>query len=212
MCVRENTLQRGRSCVMVCMCVVYNTSPMLLSKAQVVMTAAAVSLFMERHGVGYMTVFMGPTCGGTEADVIRGMPLVVYPRCVRCMCIKCNEDVDVYLRWIKRNMDFWVRRHIALFGYLWCPSLSNMRALHLAVSCGANDPRAELATLCLHASRVQMRYRWHGKRVLEQWFRFVAWRRRAWIRVTFVHRGTFDCLTIIGAMVFAPPRRLIFRH
>ena len=199
-------------CIRDSMCVVYNTSPMLLSKAQVVMTAAAVSLFMERHGFGYMTFSMGPTCGGTEADAIRGVPPEVSPRCVRCMCIKCNEDVDVILRWIRRSMNFWVRRHIALFGYLWCPSLSNMRALHLAVSCGANDPRAELATLCLHTSRVQMRYRWHGKRVLEQWFRFVAWRRRAWIRVTFVHRVPFDCLTIIGAMVFAPPRRLIFRH
>ena len=157
-------------------------------------------------------VSMGPTCGGTEADAIRGMPPEVYPRCLRCMCIKCNEEVETVLKWVKSCMDFWLRRHIALLGYLWRPSLSNMRALHLAVSCGANDPRAELAKLCLHASRVQMRCIWHGKRVLEQWFLFVAWRRRAWIRVTFVHRLPFECSTIVGAMVFAPPRRLIFRH
>ena len=192
---------------MVYMCVVYNTSPMLLSKAQVVMTAAAVSLFMERHGFGYMTVFMGPTCGGTEADAIRGVP-PVHPQCLRCRCRKCNVDVNAILN----DLDLWRKRHVALHGYLWRPSLSNMRALHLAVSCGANDPRAELATLCLHTSRVQMRYRWHGKRVLEQWFRFVAWRRRAWIRATVVHRVPFECVSIIGAMLFAPPRRRIFRR
>ena len=197
---------------MVCMCVVYNTSPMLLSKAQVVMTAAAVSLFMERHGFGYMTAFMGPACGGAEADVIRDMPPEVYPRCLRCICNKCNVDVEAILKFIKGDVDFWLRRHVALFGYLWRPSLSNMRALHLAVSRRANVPRAELATLFLQASRVQKRRRWLGKRVLDQWFRFVAWRRRAWIRVTFGHRVPFECWTIIGAMVFAPPRRLIFRH
>lgn len=191
---------------MVCMCVVYNTSPMLLSKAQVVMTAAAVEPF------GYMTVFMGPTCGGTEANVIRGVPPDVRPRCLRCRCRKCNVDAQAFFKFIRNDVDFWTRRLVAVHGYLWRPSLSNMRALHVAVSRRVDLHRTEVATLCLHASRVQMRCIWHGKRVLEQWFRFVAWRRRAWIRVTFVHRGTFDCLTIIGAMVFAPPRRLIFRH
>ena len=193
---------------MVCMCVVYNTSPMLLSKAQVVMTAAAV----EQHGFGYMTVFMGPTCGGTEANVIRGVPPDVRPRCLRCRCRKCNVDAQAFFKFIRNDVDFWTRRLVAVHGYMWRPSMSNMHALHVAVSRRVNAPRTEVATLCLHASRVQMRCIWHGKRVLEQWFRFVAWRRRAWIRVTFVHRGTFDCLTIIGAMVFAPPRRLIFRH
>ena len=172
------------------------------------MTAAAVSLFMERHGFGYMTFSMGPACGGTEEDAIRGVPPDVRPRCLRCRCRKCNVDVNAILN----DLDFWLKRHVALHGYLWRPSLSNMRALHVAVSRRVDLHRTEVATLCLHASRVQMRCIWHGKRVLEQWFRFVAWRRRAWIRVTFVHRVTFECLTIIGAMVFAPPRRLIFRH
>merc|ERR1712110_432736 len=196
-------------CWIVCLVVwvVYNTSPMLLSKAQVVMTAAAVSLFMERHGFGYMTVFMGPTCGGTEADAIRGVP-PVHPHCLRCRCRKCNVDVNA----IFNDLDFWRKRHVALRGYLWRPSLSNMRALHVAVSRRVNPARTEVATLCLHVSRVRMRCIWHGKRVLEQWFRFVAWRRRAWIRATVVHRVPFECVSIIGAKLFAPPRRLIFRH
>merc|ERR1712110_727539 len=95
-------------CWIVCLVVwvVYNTSPMLLSKAQVVMTAAAVSLFMERHGFGYMTVFMGPTCGGTEADAIRGVPPDVHPRCLRCRCRKCNVVVNAILKFIKDDLDF----------------------------------------------------------------------------------------------------------
>merc|ERR1712110_1406952 len=118
-------------CWIVCLVVwvVYNTSPMLLSKAQVVMTAAAVSLFMERHGFGYMTVFMRPTCGGTEADAIRGVP-PVHPHCLRCRCRKCNVDATAILN----DLDFWLKRHVALQGYLWRPSRPNMRALHVAVS------------------------------------------------------------------------------
>ena len=146
----------------------------------------AVWIFLgEQHGFGYMTVFMGPTCGGTEANVISGVPPDIHPRCLRCRRRKCNVDVEAILKFIKGDVDFWLRRHVALFGYLWRPSLSNMRALHLATSRRARVPRTELATRCLYASRVQMRCIWHGKRVLEQWFRFVAWRRRAWIRVTF---------------------------
>ena len=167
---------------------------------------------MDQHGFGYMTVFRGANVCTGITNVISGVPPDVFPRCLRCRCRKCNTDVQAIFKFIRDDIDFWLRRHVALHGYLWRPSLSNMRALHVAVSRRVDVPRTEVATLCLHASRVQMRCIWHGKRVLEQWFRFVAWRRRAWIRVTFVHRVSFECLTIIGAMVFAPPRRLVFRR
>ena len=202
--VCEETLQLGRSCVTVCMCVLYNRSPMLLFWAQVGM---ADFIFWDAGGFGY-TIW----CYENEADVIRGSPRVVYPRCLRCICDNCSINAAAILRDFRGEMDYWRERYDALFGRMWRPSLSNIRALHVAVSCRMNATRTELATLCLHASLAQMRCIWHGKRVLERWFRFIAWRRRAWIRVTFVHRVTFECLTIIGAMVFAPPRRLIFRH
>ena len=184
------------------MCVVYNGSPMLLFRAQVGMVWDVVT----------WPFFVGRTCRGTEADVIRGIPPAVDPHCLLCRCNECSVVIETILKHIKGDVDVWFRHLVALLGYLWIPSMSNMRALHLTVSRSANVPRAELATLFLQASRVQKRRRWLGKRVLDQWFRFVAWRRRAWIRVTFVHRVTFERLTIIGAMVFAPPRRLIFRH
>ena len=149
---------------------------------------------------------------GAAADVIRGMPSAVQPRCLRCICNKCNVNVEANLKLIKGDVDFWFRHIVALYGNWWIPSMGNMRALHVVVSCSFDVPRTELATLMLRAGRLQMRYRWHGKRVLERWFRFIAWRRRAWIRVTFVHRVPSECCTIIGAMLFAPPRRLIFRH
>ena len=76
----ENALQRGRSCVTVCMCVVYNRSPMLLFRAQVGMVWDVVT----------WPFFVGRTCRGTEADVIRGIPLDVNPHCLRCRCNKCK--------------------------------------------------------------------------------------------------------------------------
>ena len=157
--------------------------------------------------------FVGRTCRGTEADVIRDIPIEVEPQCLRCKCNACSAVIEAALKHIKGDVDFWFRHIVALYGNWWIPSMGNMRAFHVVVSLSANDVRrAELATLFLQADHVQKRKRWLAKRVLDQWFRFVAWRRRAWIRATFVHRVSFEWLTIIGAMVFAPPRRLIFRH
>ena len=193
-------------CNGVYVCVLYNRSPMLLFRAQVGMLVQELT--------DAWPFLVGHSCFGVgaAADVIRGMPSAVQPRCLRCMCTKCNSDVRACLWFIKSDVDRFLRKHIALFGYLWRPSLSNMRALHVVVSCSFDVPRTELATLMLRAGRLQMRYRWHGKRVLERWFRVIAWRRRAWIRVTFVHRVPSECCTVIGAMLFAPPRRRIFRH
>ena len=168
---------------------------------------------VEAGGFGYWRAVVGyPTCDDNEADVIRGSPRVVYPRCLRCICDNCSINAAALLRDLRGEMDYWRKRYEARFGRMWRPTLWNIRALHVAVSCRMNATRTELATLCLHASLAQMRCIWHGKRVLERWFRFIAWRRRAWIRVTFVRRVPSECCTVIGAMMFAPPRRLIFRH
>ena len=174
-------------------------------------------MLLFRAQVGMWDVFVWPfvkvrPCRGTEVDVNRDIPIEVNPECLRCRCNECSVVIETVLKHIKGDVDFWFRHVVALFGYLWIPSMDNMRSLHLVVSRSANVPRAELATLFLQADRVQKRKRWLAKRVLDQWFRFVAWRRRAWIRVTFAHRVPFECSTIVGAMVFAPPRQRIFRH
>ena len=174
--------------------------------AQVVMRD---SYSLVGDGFDYMTAFDGPECDGSEFDV--RMPLV-YPRCLRCNCMQCKNDVSSCLAFIEDDMDDWVNRHVALHGFMWRPSKRNMCALRQVASGRNRTPRTRLAMLCLHASHVQMRYIWRVKRVLDQWFRFVARRRRAWIRTSFVHRVEPQCLVIIESMVFAPPRRLIFRH
>ena len=200
-CVCENASQRGRPCETVCMCVVYNGSPMLLFRAQVGMWDVFVWPFLTAR-----------VCGGTEADVIRDIPVEVNPGCLRCRCKECSVVIEKTLKHIKADMDSWNQSVLALFGYLWIPSLLNMRVLHLTVLRSADAPRAELATLFLQADRAQKRKRWLSKRVLDQWFRFVAWRLCAQVRLLVAHRVPFECLAIIGAMAVAPPRQRIFRH
>jgi len=205
--VCENALQRGRSCVTVCMCVLYSLSTMWLFVAQVAMRDFS---FLVADGFDYMTAFDGPECDGSDIDV--SIP-VVYPRVLRCYCMACTLDVHGVLAFIEDDMDEWVKRHAGLHGFLWRPSMRNMRALRWVASRRARSPRTRLAMLCLHASHLQMRSIWRAKRALDQWFRFVARRRRAWLRASFGHRVPLVvCRATIESMVFAPPRRLIFRH
>ena len=154
---------------MVYMCVVYNGSPMLLFKAQVGMMGDYV----------WPLIKVRP-CRGTEADVIKDIAIEVTPECLRRRCNECSVVIETVLKHIKGDVDFWFRHIVALYGNWWIPSMGNMRAFHVVVSLSAKDVRrAELATLFVQADHVQKRKRWLAKRVLDQWFRFVAWRRRA---------------------------------
>ena len=93
-------------------CVLYNMSPMLLFRVQVGM--------LVQELIDAWQFLVGHSCFGVgaAADLIGGMPSAVQPRCLRCMCNKCNSDVRACLWFIKRDVDQFLRKHIALFGYL----------------------------------------------------------------------------------------------